>query len=124
MTGHLLLSTKRATHTVFRILKDSNVEPVNLFEPVLQINGGNKSQTVLARSAVTTVSQGSESRLLVAASEERNVKLWSVSEGGSQISNLTMSDVVMDICGLSFNQRKYFALLSDKKVNMYEMLMR
>jgi hypothetical protein len=109
---------------VFRILKDRSVEPVNLFEPVLHLDGGNKVQNVLARSAVTTVNQGSESKLLVAASEEKNVKLWSVSEGGNQISNLTMSDVVMDVCGLSFNHRKYFAFLSDKKVNLYEMLMR
>jgi hypothetical protein len=123
VTGHLLLSSKKANHTVFRILKENDVEPSKLFEPVLQINGGNRTQTLLTRSVICTYKQGNDSKLLVAANEEvsKTVKIWSVSEGGNVISDLKMTDNVLDISELSFNNNKYFAFLSDKKVNIYEL---
>jgi len=127
VTGHLLLSTKKATHTVFRILQDSNnIEPENLFEPVMQLDGGNRQQAVLSKAAITTYNSANESKLLVAANEENNksVKMWSVSDGGKLVSDLRMSENVMDICDFSFNQNKYFAFVSDKKVNIYELYVR
>ncbi|XP_059478039.1 E3 ubiquitin-protein ligase RFWD3-like [Neocloeon triangulifer] len=126
VTGHLLLSNKQAGHTVLRIRHDANAEPVELFEPILQLNGGGQAQTTLKRSAIATYTDGNNSKLLVVGSEEssRTVKLWSVSDGGSIIGNLTMSDVVMDVCNLKFNHKDFFAFLTDKKVSIYEMTVR
>jgi hypothetical protein len=102
---------------VYRISREHNVPPAQLFEPVLSLQGANR-QTLMTRPCIAALG---DDELIVSANQEesRTVPIWSVSTA-AQIGSLPTAEDVLDICNVSVNNSNFLGLLTDKKLSIYK----